>query len=153
VKPLLLDAMLGELAKWLRLMGYDAAFIPDTDDLVVIRRARAEGRTLLTQDQRVAAHRAVDGVLIYSDDLDAQIAQVSLEVGPAPEPVTPRCPSCNAALVSLPHGAAKGRVPPYVWDTQAAFSACPACHRVFWKGTHWEGIEARINGYDPVDRG
>lgn len=143
--PLVLDAMLGRLARWLRLMGYDAAYLVDTPDIVVVRVARAEGRLVLTRDQGLAARRAVDAVLIESQALDEQIEQVVDHIGPPPEPVTPRCAECNVPLVPAAREAVRDRVPPYVWRTQTDFTACPQCHRVYWPGTHWQRIRARLS--------
>ncbi len=99
--PLLLDAMLGRLARWLRLMGYDAAYLADTDDIEVVRLARAEGRLVLTRDRGLATRRGIDAMLIDSQTLDEQLAQVAEEIGGAPEPVTPRCAVCNVPLAAL----------------------------------------------------
>ena len=41
--------MVGTLAKWLRILGYDTHFAPELDDHQLVRLARAEGRVLLTQ--------------------------------------------------------------------------------------------------------
>ncbi|NLF02923.1 MAG: hypothetical protein GX601_18320 [Anaerolineales bacterium] len=51
---LLLDGMLGRLAKWLRLLGYDAEYDNSASDTELARRARAEGRVLLTRDYELA---------------------------------------------------------------------------------------------------
>lgn len=143
--PLLVDAMLGRLARWLRLMGYDAVYLADADDLVVVRLARVEGRRVLTRDREMAARRAVDATLIDSQTLDEQIDEVLEKIGPPPDDAPPRCAACNTPLEALSRGAAKGRVPPYVWRTQDDFTHCPNCHRVYWKGTHWRRIRARID--------
>ena len=142
---LLLDAMLGELAKWLRLMGYDALFIPDTADLVIVRRARAENRVVLTQDYALSRHRAITSVYIESDALEEQIEQVQKEIGSPSEPIQPRCSVCNTILEPMKHEEAKSFVPPYVWRTNNTFSHCVTCHRVYWKGTHWEGIQSKMD--------
>lgn len=144
--PLLLDAMLGRLASWLRLMGYDAAYLADTDDMEVMRQARAESRLILTRDRGLAARRGVRAVLIDSQQLDEQLAQVVEEIGPPPEPVLPRCSVCNTQLAPLTHEAARGRVPPYIWREQREFTHCPGCQRVYWQGTHWDAIQRQING-------
>ena len=146
--PLLLDAMLGELAKWLRLMGYDARFVPDTPDLVIVRLARKEGRTVLTQDRALSRSKAISAVFIQSDDLDQQIVQVQQEIGPPNEPVQPRCGVCNTVLESVNREAVQNRVPPYVWRTNDSFTECTTCNRVYWKGTHWEGISQKLEGRD-----
>ncbi|HEC23782.1 MAG TPA: hypothetical protein ENI95_12790 [Chloroflexi bacterium] len=142
--PLLLDAMLGRLATWLRLMGYDAAYLADTDDIEVVRLARAEARVLLTRDRGLAARRGVRAILIASQSLEEQLAQVIREIGPPPEPITPRCSVCNTPLEPLPREAARERVPPYVWRTQQTFTYCPGCHRVYWPGTHWAAIQRQL---------
>jgi uncharacterized protein with PIN domain len=36
---LLADGMLGRLARWLRALGYDTVYAPDTDDTELLRRA------------------------------------------------------------------------------------------------------------------
>ena len=57
-----LDEMLGSLAKWLRIMGYDALYLRDLNDGEILRRAEEEGRILLTRDKELA-HRAGEGGL------------------------------------------------------------------------------------------
>ena len=144
--PLLLDAMLGRLARWLRLMGYDATYMADTDDIEIVRAARAQKRLVLTRDRGLAARRAVEAVLIASQDLDDQIEQVMNEVGPPPQPAVPRCVVCNTPLEPLSLEAARARVPPYGWRTKSSFARCPACKRLYWPGTHWKAIQERLGG-------
>lgn len=140
--PLLLDAMLGRLARWLRLMGYDAAYIADTEDIVVVRVARVEGRLVLTRDRELVARRAIEAVLIESDRLEEQIEQVARDVGPPGG--GPRCAVCNVPLMPAEPESVRDRVPPYVWRTQRDFSECERCRRVYWPGTHWAGIRAKL---------
>lgn len=142
--PLLLDAMLGRLARWLRLMGFDATYLPDVDDLVLVRHARAEGRLLITRDRGLAARRGVETLLLDSQDLEGQLEEVLTALGPPSTDAPPRCTVCNEPLEDLPRSAAKGRVPPYVLRTQQAFAQCPVCRRVYWPGTHWEAIQQRM---------
>jgi uncharacterized protein with PIN domain len=141
---LLIDAMLGKLARWLRLMGFDATYLPDVDDIVLVRHARAEGRLLVTRDRGLAARRGVEALLIDSQDLEGQLNEVLSALGAPPPDAIPRCTLCNEPLEELPHDAAEGRVPPYVWRTQETFSQCPVCRRVYWPGTHWEAIQEQV---------
>lgn len=143
VPRLLADAMLGKLARWLRLLGYDALYLHD-DDAILAARARAEGRILLTRDHGLAARRGLRVILVASPDLDAQLAQVVAEVGPLPPETPPRCMECNLPLVQLPPEEARAEVPPYVAQTQQQFRCCPGCHRIYWPATHWNGIQARL---------
>jgi uncharacterized protein with PIN domain len=143
--PLLMDAMLGELARWMRLQGYNAAFLPDTPDIVVMRKAKSEGRVIVTCDRKLARRRGIDAIWLESRKLEEQIETLIEDIGEPSEPLQIRCAICNTALVELHRLAAQKRVPPYVWRTHNTFSECPACNRVYWKGTHWEGITAQLN--------
>lgn len=141
---LLVDAMLGRLARWLRLMGYDAAYWRDGSDSALIRKARAEDRLVVTRDHQLAGRRGVRAILVASESLDEQIAEVRAELKGNPEPFS-RCPECNGKLEDLSAEAARPRVPPYVWHTQSLFRQCPGCSRVYWRGTHWPGMQARLD--------
>ncbi len=136
------DAMLGRLAKWLRMMGYDVTFLADVDDIEVLRHARAEGRFLLTRDRHLARRAGVLGVLISSQHLEDQLRELA-EAGIIQGPLgVTRCPLCNEVLTELPRASARDRVPPYVYQTQNVFYECPACARVYWAGTHWQNVQA-----------
>lgn len=143
-KTFLLDGMLGRLARWLRLLGYDAAFEPDLKDIQLVRRARAEGRILLTRDRELARRRGVRAILIRSDHLEGQLAQLQRETNLAAEGRTPRCPVCNEPLEPMPRDQVWGLVPPYVFVHHTRFELCPSCERVYWPGTHWEDVQERL---------
>jgi uncharacterized protein with PIN domain len=143
---LFVDAMLGRLARWLRLMGYDAAYYRTGSDEELARQAHAEGRLILTRDRGLAGRRGVRAMLINSDDIDGQIAEVRAVLailGGEPEPFS-RCSECNGQLADLAPDQAGDLVPPYVWHTQQTFKRCPDCGRVYWKGTHWPGMQERL---------
>jgi len=134
--PLLLDGMLGRLAKWLRLLGYDAAYDNQADDLELARRARAEGRVLLTRDRELAGRRGLRTLLVRSDVLEEQVEQTVEELGPPSQTALSRCSLCNEPLQATTPEEVAGRVPPYVLRTQPRFRICPSCGRVYWAGTH-----------------
>jgi uncharacterized protein with PIN domain len=143
--PLLADAMLGRLARWLRLAGYDTAYLADTDDLAVMRQARAENRLILTCDTGLASRKGVEALLIESQRVEEQLAQVREAVGPPSQEAFARCSVCNVSLVPLSVEAARERVPPFVWRTQKRFMTCQSCRRVYWQGTHWQAIRAGLD--------
>jgi uncharacterized protein len=142
---LFVDAMLGRLARWLRLLGYDAAYWRAGSDDELIAAARAEGRLIVTRDHPLAGRRGVAAILIESEQLDEQIAEARalLVSQPLPAPFS-RCPECNGMLADLPHEEARDLVPAYVWHTQHRFRRCTECGRVYWPGTHFPDLRARI---------
>jgi len=135
--------MLGKLARWLRLLGYDTLYLQADDDLLA-HRARAEGRILLTRDQELARRRGLETLLIHAQILDEQLAQVVETLGPPPPAAAPRCMACNVPLEEITAAEAKPYVPSYVAQTQTAFRRCPVCGKVTWPGTHWDDIQARL---------
>jgi len=149
-RRLLADGMLGTLAKWLRLLGYDTYFDPALDDHALARLARAEGRILLTRDRALAARRGLQSLFVQEENLEAQIAQVVRALGP-PSGLEPRCAVCNGELAFVPKAAVRSFVPPYVFHTQSEFRRCTACGRIYWRGTHWTHIAARLTQWQVAD--
>ena len=146
---LLADAMLGRLAKWLRLQGYDTAYDNAATDPELARRARAEGRVLLTRDQALAARRGLRSLLIRSQVLEEQVREVHQGLGPPPHPALSRCAVCNSLLEPISHDQAAQRVPPHVLRTQTEFRRCPGCGRVYWPGSHLQAIRAQLDALTP----
>jgi uncharacterized protein with PIN domain len=141
---LLLDGMLGRLAKWLRLLGYDTAYFPNLDDHELVRLARAQGRVLLTRDRELTRRRGMSCLLVESDELEEQIQQAITELHLETEQPFSRCPVCNTPLQEAEKLSVKGRVPPYVFRTKEHFSLCPECDRIYWQGTHWDNMRQEI---------
>jgi uncharacterized protein with PIN domain len=148
---LLADGMLGRLARWLRLLGYDAAYENDAADLHLAHRARAESRVLLTRDRALAARRGLRTLLIESEKLEEQVRQVRQVLGPPPEPALSRCSLCNVPLEPAAPEEVAGRIPVYVLRTHSRFRACPACGRVYWEGSHLERMREQVEGLPSWD--
>lgn len=138
IKKFLADSMLGKLALWMRVVGYDVAYESAIGDAALIRRAKDEGRIILTRDTLLIPRRWVRdySLFIESDNPMYQLRQVLSAYGIESEKFLTRCLRCNVALEQTPRSEVEGRVPPYVYKTQKDFSACPACGRIYWAGTH-----------------
>lgn len=141
--------MLGTLAKWLRILGYDCVFDTSLNDHQLVRLARAEDRMLLTRDRELARRRGLRVMLIEAEVLDDQVRQVLATLDLVPLPEHSRCSICNECLEPLDRDAAKARVPAYVAQTHTEFRACPACRRVYWPGSHWQKIDQRLAEFLP----
>jgi uncharacterized protein with PIN domain len=136
--------MLGTLAKWLRILGYDTLFDPALDDHQLVRLARAEDRVLLTRDRELARRRGVHVLLIASQRLDDQVRQVLGDLQLESNQAFSRCPICNELLQPMDRETARSRVPVYVARTQKDFHYCPVCQRIYWRGTHWLQMDDRL---------
>lgn len=139
--------MLGSLARWLRVLGFDVRYDPRLDDGALVERAVAEERLILTRDSRlIRRRRARNHLFIRSQAVEKQLRQVleELELRLRPHRVLGRCLRCNEPLFELPPEEARGQVPPYVARTQRRFSRCPACRRIYWRATHVERMHKRL---------
>lgn len=137
------DAMLGKLARWLRLMGYDVDYKIDFKDDELI--ASAKGRTLLTRDRTLYKRAKSEGlpvILIFDTDIKGQLQELKdgagLELRDTPE--LARCPLCNSRIESVAKETLEENVPENVND----FFKCITCKNVYWEGGHWKNIKETI---------
>ncbi len=149
----IVDSNVGKLAKWLRMMGYDTIFFDGSDDAYMVNTALAEDRVILTRDTQIAKRRLVTSgqlkvVLIISDDPEQQMRQVidTLNLDCQFRPFT-ICLECNQLLEERNREQVKDLVPPYVFQTQSQYVECPACHRIYWRGTHWQAMTKKLGRF------
>jgi uncharacterized protein with PIN domain len=143
------DAMLGRLARWLRMLGYDTAYEKFIEDEALIERAFREGRWLLTRDRCLTQRKVLRGwcTLIVSDDIECQLQQLNQDLKidlDGNHQRGYRCADCNIVLVSIPRDEVAPLVPALVARQYQEFLQCSWCRRVFWPGTHWEDFHDRI---------
>jgi uncharacterized protein len=141
------DAMLGKLTKWLRVLGMDVVYDPDITDAQLLQCAAREERILLTRDRRLVRRRgAARRMFIESDYYYEQVQQVvqAFRLGGTMQLLT-RCIRCNTLLCTVAKHLVKGRVPAYIYATQAAFKYCPACDRLYWGGTHRDNMLRQLH--------
>ena len=137
-KRFIADAMLGRLARWLRLLGFDCAYDTRILDPDLVRRGVAEERIILSRDRALPQEWWVSEIyLVQAEDLRSQLAEVLRRFGLAAEiRLLSRCAECNQRLRPADAAAVADRVPERIRTTHDAFSECPGCGRVYWEGTH-----------------
>ena len=149
----IVDNNVGKLAKWLRMMGYDTLLFGGGDDWEMVRTALAEGRVILTRDTQIVkmgviASGRLKAVLIHSEEPEQQKRQVveTLNLDCRFRPFTV-CLECNQPLEERSQQQVQNRVPPYVFQTQSQYMECPACHRIYWRGTHWQAMTRKLEKF------
>lgn len=141
------DAMLGRLARWLRLLGFDTSFEAHVEDEALVRRALAERRTVLTRDRRLPEEWTLVPVFVLrAEDLRGQLGELGARFALAAHarPFS-RCNRCNAPLEPASEAHVAARVPPHVRATHRRFLRCPACGRVYWAGSHVARMRALLD--------
>jgi len=154
-KRFAVDIMLGKLAKWLRVLGFDASSML-LDDRVRVDRLMSEGIIPVTRREKF---RDIEGVVFVRNDHQfAQLKELISSLSMGIDEVRPfsRCSLCNADLLQIPRKAAFGAVPDYIRETAPDFRKCPECARVYWPGSHrqkmFDKLES-ITGWDLRERG
>jgi uncharacterized protein with PIN domain len=140
------DCMLGKLAKWLKILGFDVAYLNKARDSDLLRIARQEKRILLTRDHRLLeGAKDIQSLFIESEKWPEQVEQVlgKLNLQQKTKPYS-RCLECNVKLKKLLKKKAKNLVAPFIFERAASLAICPSCGRVFWPGTHFEGMESKL---------
>ncbi|MBI5253540.1 MAG: Mut7-C RNAse domain-containing protein [Euryarchaeota archaeon] len=142
------DSMLGRLARWLRLSGYDVAYANDVSDNSILEHAKS-GRILLSKDKKLcekAKNMSIDATLVTSDNILEQLKQVVRErkliIRSAPE--FSRCPMCNSDVEEIKKEKIKDRVPKTVFERISEFWECRSCGKIYWHGGHWKNIRERV---------
>jgi len=143
----LADAMLGRLARWLRVVGLDTLYLAaTTPDAALVARADRDGRVLLTRDRQLLRElRPRSALEIRSDVPLEQLAEVvrAYELAPPRELLT-RCLLCNTPLLELKRDEALKELPPAARELSGPVRRCAACARIYWRGSHVRRMPAAL---------
>lgn len=141
------DAMLGRLARWLRVLGYDTRFQSDLDDDDLIRLAGEIGGIIITRDTRLLERSGLGPVCFVScDRIEDQLTEIVeiLGIEADTEQLFTRCLRCNGSIESVVREEVDGEVPDYVRQTQDRFSRCSSCGQYYWGGSHRARMLAKL---------
>jgi len=143
----MVDAMLGRLARWLRLLGFDTAYETDIADGELVRRALSEHRIILTRDRALPEEWRVSAIhLVAAERPIEQLREVAAAFDLAGRiRLFTRCSRCNAPLEEAGREEASRRVPQRVLDRVEHFLHCPLCDRFYWSGSHTQRMRRMID--------
>lgn len=138
--------MVGKLARYMRMAGYDVMYINTASDDQIIKIARETDRIILTRDSLMLARREFKkGIIKYlyikEDKLENQLDQIKLDLKVSLKPNLVRCIECNEKLIKVKKEDVKNKIPPYVYKTQKNFLYCKNCDKYYWRGTHYQNIK------------
>ncbi len=148
------DAMLGKLAKKLRLLGYDTIYSSDIDDDELIRLAKDENRIIISKDVQLvnrAIKKQIVTVLVTKSNEIEQFHQINenLKLGKfIIEGNKSRCPLCNGFLMKIEKKLVQGQIPSGVLQNTDKYWKCEKCKKIYWEGTHIRNLQeftAKLN--------
>lgn len=141
------DGHLGRLAAYLRLLGYDTWYQPQADDATLARIAAQEERILLTRDRGLLKRKIVRwGYWVRHQRPLAQLREVvaRFDLGRGARPFT-RCLACNGLMEPVPKAAVLAQLEPLTRQYFYEFHRCTQCGRVYWKGSHYQRLQAIVD--------
>jgi uncharacterized protein with PIN domain len=132
------DRMLGKLAKWLRVLGYDVVYLERAGEEEVLEKLQ-EGRTLLTRNRRARLWHGKGKIfMVHHNDPKIQLGEVvkGLRLGELEDAIFSRCLNCNRPLEAVEREEVREQVPDYIYQKEKEFRRCGDCGKVYWHGSH-----------------
>ena len=147
----LLDGMLGKLARWLRMIGYETTYLNNYEDRDLLSIAKRDSLILLTSDQelyRTAAGRGIESFLVEGRTEAERLAALAdrYKLNLHIDTTISRCPVCGSPLKEISKKEVEDSVPPATFKVYQTFWVCnnPACGKIYWQGSHWNKIEQTL---------
>ena len=145
----LCDRMLGTLAKWLRIYGFDTFYANnEMDDDELLEIAKKENRILISRDKQLiqtARRENLKTIEIKTTDIDEQISNVLVDVETDKTKILSRCILCNSEVEGIRKKDVKEKVPERIFKNNEEFWECKNCNKIYWKGSHYEKMFEKIN--------
>ena len=141
----IVDSMLGKLARWLRILGYDTYYNPIISDEDILAKALSERRILVTRDRELAIRAEKIGIECFlagttniSDILSKLNRRYSIRL--EIDFNSTRCPKCNAELALANKSEISRYCPEYILKKYDIFLICRKCNSIYWPGRHFKNI-------------
>ena len=143
----IVDGMLGTLARWLRIAGYDSIYFRGMDDDRLLEETKDSARIMLTRDRELyqrSLKLGLKSIYLESEEVSAQLTHLKRQLGLKLVASNSRCPICNGPLMEKPKANVQDLVPVESFNVFEEFWACGDCSRVYWKGSHWVKIRETL---------
>ncbi len=143
------DDMLGRLAKWLRILGFDTLYFNSISNPELLRICLKDRRILITKDRHIPGRYMLPKyIIIKEDDYLLQLKQVYKELDIKNERINvfSRCLECNNIIEPIEKKYVQDRVPPHVYEINSSFYICKSCKKIFWNGTHRDNTIKKLKG-------
>jgi uncharacterized protein with PIN domain len=143
--------MLGGLARWLRILGYEVRYDASAKDNDLLTIADDESMVLLTKDEELyqrAIARTIASALVVGETEEERLAQMAITFGVHLETnmAETKCPECGASLTEKSKSDVTDKVPKESLKLYDRFWKCTNqnCGKVYWVGSHWKQIRQTL---------
>ena len=136
------DAMLGNIAKKLRVMGFDCMYDAKIDDKELIRVAKRDNRIVISRDFELvqkSSKLGVRSVFLENKDEFEQLYQIISKLNLKKIEINgnnARCPKCNSKTEFIKKELVSNKLPNRILEQNEEFWICKNCDKIFWEGSH-----------------
>lgn len=154
------DEMNGDLARWLRILGYDCIYFKGevNMDQKIIKLACQDGRIVLTSDRalyRRCSKRNIEAIITCGIKREERIAciakAINLDISLGCR--TARCSICNGILQQTNDEPKEKKGDKKILDAHFPVWKCMECGNLYWEGSHWYGIRKIITDAGNIIKG
>jgi uncharacterized protein len=142
-----LDTHLGRLAAYLRLFGFDSLYRNDYDDQILADISANQHRILLTRDKQLLMRKQIThSYYVRATQPRKQLVEVltRFDLRKTQQPFT-RCMHCNGEIRPVAKEKIAPRLLPRTKAWYHEFWQCAQCHKIYWKGSHYQRMQQLIN--------
>ena len=136
------DAMLGNIAKKLRVMGFDCMYDAKINDKELIRVAKRDNRIVISRDFELvqkSSKLGVRSVFLENKDEFEQLYQIISKLNLKKIEINgnnARCPKCNSKTEFIKKELVSNKLPNRILEQNEEFWICKNCDKIFWEGSH-----------------
>ena len=141
-KKFLVDAMLGNIAKKFRLMGFDTEYSGERSDQEIISMMQDQNRILITKDEELSKKvkkLGLESIFVTGDEELLNFKDIKQGINFEKFSIrgdTARCTICNGVLNAIEKESIKKELPKNVIENESNFWQCSKCKKIYWEGTH-----------------
>ena len=154
IPKFVIDANLGRLTLYLRLLGFDCLYRNDYDDETVAKIASEKHRTVLTRDRALLQRKIIThGYFVRNISPKLQVKEV-LKRFDLYRLITSftRCTRCNGKLERTEKQEIEHRLEPLTKKYYDSFLVCSDCQQIYWQGSHFQRAKDLIDEFTESSR-
>lgn len=143
------DANLGRLARYLRLLGFDCLYHNNYSDDMVATISNEDNRIVLTRDRSLLQRKIITyGYFVRATIPKIQVKEI-LKRFNLFQLIAPfiRCTRCNGTLEKIDKLKIEHRLKPLTRQYYNDFLICTKCRQIYWQGGHYTRAMQLINEF------
>lgn len=143
--------MLGNIARKLRLLGFDCRYFATIKDEQLLSIAKNENLTLITRDRKISnvcKKQNISTIDLSGTDETSQIVEICRKMNLNKCKIDMkdiRCTVCNGIIKPIEKDKVADRIPIKVAQNMQQFWVCDSCDHIYWEGTHIRNLQRLID--------